>query len=99
MKKANSLIVRVVHMMVGHSHRGMSRRHRLCRHSVGMGVGVLIMVAGSNIAQHSHEIAAQAYILNGVMLDTFGYFMHGVGCIPFFSNLEPLWKSWAEAEL
>jgi len=97
MKRAHSVLARTIHILIGHSHSGLSRHHRMRRHAVGCGVGVVLMLTGSTIAAHAKEINSSIIIINHITVDAFGYFLHGIGCIPLISNIEPLYKLWKDA--
>lgn len=74
-------------------------RHRLLhpktvRHATGVSVGVGLMLAGSWSAKHGVEFVP----LNHLVVDTFGYLVHGIGLMPIASHLEPLWAILKGAE-
>lgn len=57
---------------------------------VGFSVGVLIMVTGSAIASSVKHAEALPHLAT-VMVDTFGYLLHGIGSIPIIKHAEPVW--------
>jgi len=88
MRKARNIVVRIVHIMVGHSHKGMSKHHRRCRHAIGMSIGTVIILTGTAVASSG--------VVNPIFADAVGYFIHAVGCIPFISNIDPLYRAMVE---
>lgn len=107
MKVARSVPVRIFRWLFSRKHHLLAskpdhvplsawRRMRISRHSLGCGVGVLIMLSGSCLAQHSHEVSNSVVVLDTITIDAFGYFMHALGCLPIVAHIEPLIQAWLE---
>jgi hypothetical protein len=78
----------------GHWHLyALAPKHvKMLRHMAAMSLGVSLMVAGSGIAANAHSFP----VIHHILVDTVGYFLHGIGCVPFVAHVEPLWKLIAE---
>ena len=72
------------------------RVFRITRHGCAVGVGIVIMLTGSAVAGHAHDVAHVLVIVPHFVIDAFAYFAHGVGALPVMVHLEPLVKSLLE---
>jgi hypothetical protein len=57
------------------------------RHVVAISLGCALMVGGSFCAKHPDIFGFAPELL----VDVFGYFLHGCGSVPFLRHVEPLW--------
>lgn len=60
--------------------------------------GVILMVVGSFIASHRHELSEMFPVVNHLLFDVFGYFIHACGALPALRYVEPLWTLLMGAE-
>jgi len=66
------------------------------KHMVGLTLGTGLMVLGAGLSLHSEAIA---HIVPPLVLEPAAWFIHGCGCCPFMTHIEPLWHIFqAEAE-
>ena len=74
--------------------KGLGLLNRLChhkvrKHTIGVGVGILIMFAGSMFAGMTHlvENTAVYFFIEGM-----GHFIHAIGAIPIIKHIEVVWE-------
>lgn len=66
--------------------------HHKARRTVGVvGIGVSMMVGGTVIASHRHELAHHVPFMSHYLFDTIGYFIHAAGALPALRYIEPFW--------
>ena len=71
--------------------------HSKARRPLGvLALGIVLMVLGSMIAAHRHELAEWIPI-HHLLFDTGGYFLHAVGAVPALRYVEPVWAILAGA--
>jgi hypothetical protein len=71
----------------------LPRLSRAIRHASALGVGVCVMLAGSMVAA-----CAPHGSLVAILVDACGYFLHGLGAVPFIAHVEPLYSALVAAE-
>lgn len=61
------------------------------RHLYGIALAVPIMTAGSLLAMNAHTIGHHSFGAT-LCLDVLGYMIHGIGTLPIFRHIEPVWS-------
>lgn len=56
------------------------------KHIFAVSCGTVVMMTGSFIATH-----AGLFPFPHLIVDSFGYFLHGIGAMPIYFHIEPFW--------